>query len=326
MILKILPLSIFFILYIVFSPYKSIFEDSYAFFQEQEFITKTLVDRYRSGPLKNVSACFDENIHEDYFKCNIDAFKCSFKYEMGYPLKYNHFSIDTSSIELISSQTHQYQGRPSYLVNITYKKNTFYVLFPKRCHISYLPENIYTFQTEEKDLLWDTYHRSISVDKFLVRQKDINEWVFLTKEHLHLYSNKNQALPATTLNDLEKHQYCAFMQGKILEMNVYDAITSSPTLLVIKYPWSEISNNDSLCHVRYTKECLNEFITHYPYSPSSYGIYEVLGPYAQFIYNFYEPLYHQNFTKDKSSKDESFSRKFKEMTGKNAGFRCQYDD
>ncbi len=326
MLLKIVPLCIFFILYLAWSPDKYIVDEGYTFFQNQEMITKTLVDRYKSGPLKNISACFKRPVHEDYYNCNMDAFICSFKQNMGYPLNYKDFYLDFSSIELISSQTHHYYGPPSYIMKVEYKKTSFYVLFPKRCHVIQLPENQYTFHTTEQDLLWDNYGQSILIDKFLVRQKHINEWVALIKNHIHLYSPFEVELPARKLNVLEKHEYCAFMQGKVLEMNVYDAMTSSPTLFVIHYPWSEFSKDGSLCRVRYTKECVDDFIIHYPYSPTSYGVYESLGPYPQFVHNFYEPLFYQNFSKEKSFSDQTFSRKFKEQEGENTGFRCQYND
>ncbi len=306
-------------------PYQVRFIEPQKLVLAQLELAQEIHKRFHEGPLKNTSLCFKEVFHDHFYQCHLETLLCSLNHDLGYSQKliFQNIEFEFKKSDFISSSSHDFSGRPSYVLTFSYKNYEFDLILEKNCHESLLKEDIYSFQTSDQVLLWDNYGRKIYANSYLIRNKEINEWAKIHSQFSHLRRSPEISI-ADHLNENERRAFCAFYHGEVFSAHYFDAFTFL-SRLPSKYPWAEFLQSGDLCHLRYTKECSkHKFHEYYPYSPTRFHLYESLGPYKEYLENFYENLHWQSFHKDLSFEDEKFQLNNRTSFEDKGGFRCVY--
>ncbi|ATH09100.1 hypothetical protein BIY24_14450 [Halobacteriovorax marinus] len=186
------------------------------------------------------------------------------------------------------------------------------------CRDTYLPRKSYGYKTKTSpkrkfDWTWDNFNRNIYVDKFLVTNREVNEWI----ETLGLNIEKKFPLerPSVFLSLDEMKKYCAFKGKSLASAQVVEAASFYPsgssdkagrTLIRYDYPWTRRSGDSFLfkmkrdsdlpltkfdCEKAYVQDCfeVTPFISHMTKSSSWSGIFQVMGGPFEAYENSLEP-------------------------------------
>ena len=169
------------------------------------------------------------------------------------------------------------------------------------CREVYLPEGYYgygIYSSPRKDWRWDNFGRNIFVDKYLVSNRDVWEWLhssdYLQKYKVEMVTDMNRfPEPAVMLTFRQMQDYCSYQGKQLIEAHVFDAATFYPGDISNltpevnvrgKYPWSRMSsveNEEGLKKCLYFtgEECLeNPGYTYFSNRSMSWiGISQVLG-------------------------------------------------
>jgi GTP cyclohydrolase II len=231
----------------------------------------------------------------------------------------------------------------SYLFRLVTERGVgFDIVLPSDCSEELLPEGIYGYsEFNDKnpylDWRWDNFGRTIAVDKYLVSNRDIIEWIEYEKDDEKQtvedikrridWSEKNRSLPADYLSLGEMKKYCAFRGKQLLQAHIMDASTFYPLSsdelkneIIIRSPYPWVNNekksflyrihqeeenkdlfhmNKKRCGMIYTKECM-KILPYEGFDTKSYswiGLHQILGGYLEAFYN---PLFVKNNLKTSS--------------------------
>lgn len=241
-------------------------------------------------------------------------------------------------------------------------KGTWRMILEDTCRGAELPERRYSYGARPerhervREMDWDNDGRKILLDKYLVSQGEVNDWILATRPaHLKLSTDKKTlALPSTDLNNEQQTQYCAWLGKRRMEAHLWDAATMLPSNVkrpfpdfVVKswLPWSR-DKKDSFfekaelnrdwqptvheCMQAYVKECVGRFpyIPHNSDNVSWMGIYHVLGGTPEEMRNPIEgklSLKASSFLLPGFDEGHQLGRRL-EGTGHGTGFRCYRED
>jgi len=250
---------------------------------------------------------------ESFLKCNPNFLQCYFShYEYFYPASQAPISVfykKGHSPHLVFAKRNKKSGlfysiitrdlandvdTPHYAVGVTLflkeTKNKMTLLLEDNCHEILLPERKYTMgpvdfeNSKSAQLLWDNVGRKIFVDKNLVSNRDISEWITIGPssfvEETTILRSKltdwgdNLAAPASGLTRKQMAAYCQFRGKQLLEAHIFDAATFLPgevatakTVFRSPSPWdkrwsdslfaqADENYTENNCPKAYTRECL----------------------------------------------------------------------
>lgn len=281
---------------------------------------------------------FDESL----LRCNPLLMECFAKFAKGQNFKilpatendqklhYHFLSKENSNVKELK--------RGAYLFNIEdneSKKRMSFTL-ESNCHEIYLQQRLFAYGEEFKDpgavdYQFDNFNRHLYVDRSLVTNADINEWIFfgMKKEIKGLKKKEGNDLflPAIDLNYTQMNNYCSFKEKQLMMAHIFDAATFLPmNLQEIRpkkihrspYYWTKKSQGISpTCSEIYTKECLEQSEFRLNASgPSWAGIYDSMGGVMEAFRN---PIDSQSNLKASSFYYERLSSWHK------LGFRAYWD-
>lgn len=205
-----------------------------------------------------------------------------------------------------------------YLKEKGFSTKPLYILLKDRCNDIFLPRRIYGYGKESNKWYWDNFNQNIYIDKFLVSNRDIAEWISysnnskLRSKYKKIFENKKiLSNAATSISHSDMENYCHFKGKYLLEAHVYDAATSFPGdyqntmpeyVTRYPYPWMtgrkrsflyKMNKNDdympseSDCKKAYVKECFNilPYEQHDTASYSWVGIFQILGGPMEMLNN-----------------------------------------
>ena len=278
--------------------------------------------------------------NDAYLRCNPDFIQCY--YEHLDKIYQPHFTVLHKNIkqkvylnkfnnktyyQLLTKSTYMGKNIPPFgiMVELALQnnlKNRLRFILKDVCSDVLLPARIYAFgpmpKDHRKDWKWDNFNRSIFVDKHLVSNRDIREWI----EHdpnikLGHFKTDNMQLsnPVITLNLSEMRKYCYFRGKELLHAHVFDAATFLPMdmsnarpHLIIRSPWpfSRVSKEGYLykaqkdenyevtktdCTYAFTADCLKyfQYQNFNDWALSFVGISGSLGGYMEVFENITHP-------------------------------------
>ncbi|MBF0360571.1 MAG: hypothetical protein HQK49_06145 [Oligoflexia bacterium] len=256
---------------------------------------KVIKNRWENGDLegnytKNLFNCPEEivyksNIDDFYLRCNPNYIQCFFSSGAGvsdpsikirfadkeYSVVVNPifkevpaYSTKKRFYKVISRSNSEGDEIPTYgiMMNISVKEFPNYSLnfiLENSCDEVYLPQRLYIYRGVTKTLVWDNFERNIFVDRFLVSNRDVLEWIAYGSDQKDqsVVIPTDRALwpfPATNLSIMQMKKYCAFRGKKLMEAHIYDAssvlvlpsnqedpfaVDEIPSI----YPWTKDVNN-----------------------------------------------------------------------------------
>ncbi len=287
--------------------------------------------------------CDEEIIHEKtvgktYYQCNPHFWQC---YWQGGTQEYPSIEIDIfgqkfhvtakanfDPLPALSSSPRYYRlfKRTSPGINLTYGYVVELVvneipglsqplLLTDSCRDTYLPQRIYGYEKikdkREEGFIWDNFDRHLFLDKFYVSNRQVNEWRLLIGEDKKIEVDRKK-WPMPALLDLkEQTAYCHFYGKRVLEAELFDAATMSPTDLKNptpdriyrpQTPWqrdlsktflglSRVNPDYQLtpldCQLAQVQGCVGTFYS--TDSASWMGLHFALGFYPERLQNFIEP-------------------------------------
>lgn len=194
----------------------------------------------------------------------------------------------------------------SIRVGIKSMGETYNIDLEDTCRDTYLPQKSYGYKTENSPIrkfswTWDNFNKHIFVDKFLITNREVNEWI----DTLDLKIEKRFPLerPSSLLSLEEMKSFCAFRGKRLASAQVVEAASFYPsgssekagrTLIRYDYPWTrrksesflykvkkdpELSLTKFDCEKTYVQNCfeVTPFVTHMTKSSSWSGIFQVMG-------------------------------------------------
>jgi hypothetical protein len=97
------------------------------------------------------------------------------------------------------------------------------------CRQAVLPQGFYRYGTKSSKKLWHPSDIEYSIDRYLVRNIDIQEWSdqlnVLTKKEVIQLKKEDPYSAATSLTRQQMRQYCTFRGSEVLSSRVLDSIT-----------------------------------------------------------------------------------------------------
>lgn len=258
----------------------------------------------------NIDKKFDESL----LRCNpmlIDCFSQFSKNKNYSFVKYDE--VGGSPYRFLTHSITAYRDLKEFGYSVKIEdqetKKQLEFLLESNCQEVYLEQRTYGYgeQIVERgavDYKFDTYNRHIYLDRTLVTNWDINQWIkFGSKEMtVGLFPRKGNELflPATDLNLVQMKNYCSYQGKQLLLAHIFDAATFLPMDLKDKNPrilhrspyyWTKKSKDyRPNCSLIYTKECLSEReFTLNSTSPTWAGIYEAQGGVFEVFDNPIDP-------------------------------------
>jgi hypothetical protein len=266
------------------------------------------------------------NVDQQYLQCNPDYFQC-FMSSKGLKIKHSRHEYTIKSIENYKVITGANFGYVFKLKISEIDDSQLRIKLQNTCYSTYLPNRKYSYGpvgekqsgrkkiNELKNWLWDNFDRHIYIDKYLVTNRDINEWIKTEKLNKNLIEQKKGHFPSVGLTREEQKKFCHYKGKNLLEAHLYDASSfipfneDNPNPKLVKkspYPWnrdkrrsifrrtqlnayddSDITKN--ICSMAYVSNCKKKY-KYNPFSSNSVtwmGIYNVLGGPLE---SFFNPL------------------------------------
>ena len=253
--------------------------------------------------------CPDLNLQDkvdiSYSQCNSDFLNCFLRANKN--LKAKKLSSG-KYYSLVSRQNSLEEGIAVFAtrVTLTGDEKEYNVDLEDVCRDTYLPQKSYGYKTTKSpkrkfSWTWDNYNRHIFVDKFLITNREVNEWI----DTLGLSIEKRlpPERPSAFLSLTEMKNFCAFKGKRLASAQVVEAASFYPsgssdragrTLIRYDYPWTRRNSESFLykikkdnelrltkfdCEKSYVRNCfeITPFVTHMTKSSSWSGIFQVMG-------------------------------------------------
>ena len=266
----------------------------------------------------------------NHLQCNPSYLNCFFSSRL--PKLKNHFTVHFEKkqyqvkVKPIDNYNHYYRilTRPSSVkkippphslhINLSLVEHpgSLSLLLEDTCKTVNLPKRKYVYQehsgSEKKEHIWDNLNKNISIDKYLVTFRDINEWLQNGgNEKLTLPKDRSLwNIPASSLSIKQMNKYCRFMGKTVASTRVYDAAAFMPIhpedpLSLDKYfppyPWSKsatLRKEGDLCSDILSFECSKKMkaIQNSPHQRTSWvGMKDLLGGHPEYLHNPVNPKY-----------------------------------
>ncbi len=231
--------------------------------------------------------------------------------ELGYSLsspsdeavtKASRFSL---GIDIILSSNKNKETKRFYLNDI--------------CRQVDLPQGFYRYggaRSKKTKNLWHPSQVTYSIDKYLVRNIDIQEWLGQInkefKEEAVTFEEERPYAPATSLTISQMRRYCGFKGGEVLSSQVLDTLTyhhgrvsideikdRPPGANTSPYPFGPrlvdsphyfaLKKNspatNETCQKIFSAECLKLTPQTYTWGQGWSGVYELLGGPLEYVHN-----------------------------------------
>ncbi len=344
----------------------SVTQDKYLFGRVVEEVIKDLNRRWLLGDdgelwQQGAANCQDvlgpsQFVSYSYLACNPGMIEClgrnqfKFKasvdknnYQVQFSPAFKNSKGEQRYYQLLTHDNGSSLRRPDNAIEIELISEQFpglvsRLLLEDICGMAYLPHGKYAYGPQVKNKSkninlewnWDNHGRFIYIDKHLVTNRDLLDWLDFGAvepaagvELRAGLSGKVLAAPATHLTTEQMERYCAFRGKQVLQAHIYDAATFMPfkndteTKVIHRgpYPWSIKETDGHLyqaikdgnfnptkeaCQIVYSSECIGELPLEHrgKLSNSWTGLYQILGGYLEYMKNQIEP--------DKNLKMSSF--------------------
>ncbi len=255
------------------------------------------------------------SVDDDFTRCNPDYINCLIRNNVLFLGK------DQISWELLDKKNGKYYRpvnpalllsleslpRFSYLFVLKYDHENFPIILEDNCHEAYLPQRIYSFGLENGDpfFRWDNFQRNLFIDKYLVSNRDLLEWIRETNQDIKIEGRPYEI--ALGLSPEKMGQFCQFRGKQLLTAHVHEASTLHPgdyansrPLKSLYYPFpdgklskiSKMLNEDEInlektCSWIYSAECRDKFsFTHFSNkNPSWIGLFQIMGGAIEYVQN-----------------------------------------
>lgn len=253
--------------------------------------------------------CPDLNLQDkvdiSYSQCNSDFLNCFLRANKN--LKAKKLSSG-KYYSLVSRQNSLEEGIAVFAtrVTLTGDEKEYNVDLEDVCRDTYLPQKSYGYKTTKSpkrkfSWTWDNYNRHIFVDKFLITNREVNEWI--DTMGLSIEKKLPPERPSAFLSLEEMENFCAFKGKRLASAQVVEAASFYPsgssdragrTLIRYDYPWTRRNSDTFLyklkkdsellltkfdCEKAYVRNCfeITPFITHMTKSSSWSGIFQIMG-------------------------------------------------
>lgn len=254
-------------------------------------------------------------------QCKAKVFRCFYQdrqeklryKKKWYPLSINFLGKDggiLSSSKEALNESSEY-GFPISISVGSEKKN---FILRDHCHDAILQDGFYwgSNERDQSKRVWHTSGIHYVVDKFLVRNIEIEEWLKNTKTSLPIRYDSKPFAPATTLIPDQMRSYCAYKGKELLHSNVLAAMTfhhgrvdvenissEPPSSTTAPYPFSHRKDESphflvtkkkgkfkkEFCRKIFSKECLANFSQLPLFSLGWTGAAEILGGPLEYVEN-----------------------------------------
>jgi hypothetical protein len=304
------------------------FETQAKSIKELRKISSRLLKKWKDGATvkqwKNIQQfCPDlkikTKVDSSFSRCNATFFNCVLKKE-----KYKFKDYGNRELyKVLSRQNSLEVGIPHFSIRTTIQmhKEEYHLDFEDSCRDVYLPQKNYGYRTEEKKRgrkftwTWDNFDKNIFIDKFLVTNREVNEWIATMKKDIEKFTPPEN--PSVYLTKDQMKDYCHFKGKTLASAQVLEAASFYPTagsdlpggvLLMNDYPWTRRKSESFLyrlskpkfehvlkkedCKRAYTRDCFEvmPFVNHKTTSSSWSGIFQTLGGPFEAIVNSYEKI------------------------------------
>ncbi len=246
-----------------------------------------------------------DKVDISYSQCNSIFLNCFLKNNKNL----NAMSVSANKYySLVSRQKSLEEGIANFATRVTlqYGHEKFNLDLEDICRDTYLPPKSYGYKTEDSpkrrfSWTWDNFNRNIFIDKFLVTNREVNEWI----DTLNLKIEKRFPLerPSVFLSLKDMKSFCGFKGKKLATAQAVEAASFYPsgssdkagrTLIRYDYPWTRRNSESFLykikkdpelsltkfdCEKSYVQDCfeVTPFVTHMTKSSSWSGIFQVMG-------------------------------------------------
>lgn len=275
-------------------------------------ISRSIISCPKVGDLSNVG--------DSYLMCNPKFVSCYLKEKENEffgrvlgkksQIKFKTFSKSKDIYQIENRKTLSHPLTLDKQIRLSFSfsgdNEEYSLLLDDSCSDIYLPQRIYgysrpTDRNRSMNWRWDNFGRFIYVDKFLVSNLMVNDWI--DRFNLEIMKNNDLSRSATHLKYSEMQSFCEAQGKQLLTAQVYDALTIHPGRIENKspkrslkyiYPWSRLRIKSFLfkkkkneeyqltkkdCLKAYTLDCRK--VTPYRFydtrSVSWSGIYQILG-------------------------------------------------
>lgn len=259
-----------------------------------------------------IKKCTKEGIPNTFYQCNPDFLKCALQDKVlhGYEINFAKHGRDYK----IYSKSEESEGNwPDYsllveLKNFKDPKLSREILLTDECRSLYLPRRVYHYGQLSKKWDWDNFDRHIFVDKHVVTNRDVKEWVNQTGIEKVNFNETELHLPSQYLSSQQMEKFCRYRGKKLLRAEVFDAISILPfdpkrvdkaqefnsivpwsrKEQTIKKAWEKLKSDP--CKKAVSSECKLEDkeLAHFR-NPSWSGHYMVMGGYLEYVVNMIHP-------------------------------------
>ena len=221
--------------------------------------------------------------------------------------------------------------------NLSHKQLNLFL--EDQCQEVYLQKRIYAYgeevigksSSEAEDYRFDNFNQNIYLDRHLVLNAEINEWIDFgnsnfTKGLLKIEGNE-LFMPATGLNYGQMENYCSFKGKQVMQAHYFDAATFLPMDLNeiepkknnrSPYYWTKKKNEfNEDCSLIFAKDCIKKNIFKInSTSPTWAGLTDTMGGVFEVFRNPIDP--------ESNLKASSYYFDFK-STWHKLGFRAGWD-
>jgi len=250
-------------------------------------------------------------VDASYSKCNSTYLNCVLKKQRDFAFIK---SPDGNFYEVVSRATSLEKDITHYLIRVSIleRGEVYNIDLEDICRDVYLPQKVYGYKVKNDkkrkfSWVWDNFNRNIFIDKFMVTNREVNEWISTTGQNLEKHFPSER--PSVLLNKDQMKNYCGYRGKVIASAQVLEAASFYPslasdrpgsTLIRYDYPWVRRNKNSFLysllkekevtltkenCKRAYVQDCfeITPFLNHMTKSSSWSGIFEILGgPFETF--------------------------------------------
>ena len=290
-----------------------------------------------------INSHFDESL----LRCNPILLQCNYLFNSKLSYHFIKPEIGNEQNQKMyryltkSNTSHIGLQQPGYLFTIEDKLShkRLDLLLADQCQEVFLQNRIYAYGEEVtgkpsedvEDYRFDNFNQNIYIDRHLVMNFEINDWIDFGNPNFTKGLKKIEAdnlfMPATELNYSQMENYCSFKGKQIMQAHYFDAASFLPMDMVdiepkknnrSPYYWTKKKSEfQEDCSLLFAKECKNKKSFQLNSSnPSWAGIMDTMGGVFEVFRNPIDP--------ESNLKASSFYFNFKSPWHK-LGFRAGWD-
>ena len=261
-----------------------------------------------------ISSTFDESL----MRCNPMLLQCNFLFNRK--LNYKFVKPEMSNNKKLyryltkSNTSHVGLQQSGYLFTVedilSHKRLNLFL--EDQCQEVFLQNRIYAYGEEingkpledVEDYRFDNFNQNIYIDRHLVMNSDINEWIDFGNPNftkgLKITEDDELFMPATNLDYSQMENFCSFKGKQIMQAHYFDAATFLPMDLAeiepsknnrSPYYWTKKKSEfKEDCKYLYAQDCVSKKeYTINSTSPSWAGIMDSMGGVFEVFRNPIDP-------------------------------------